>query len=183
MTGSQRKEGSTGTINSEPEFVVIGVGNEFRGDDGVGPFIAHKLKFRSLPRTSIRFQRNGCLSLMEAWRDARTVFLLDAVKSGASPGKIHRFNAHKDVIPAQFFNPSTHQFGIAEVIELARTLHRLPPCFIVYGVEGRRFGEGTGLSPEAEKAAMDVIVMVVDEIYDIAGNSVNRRSFLQSTNR
>ena len=37
---------------SEKEILIVGVGNEFRGDDGVGPFIARRLGTKNLPGNS-----------------------------------------------------------------------------------------------------------------------------------
>jgi hydrogenase maturation protease len=66
-------------------------------------------------------------ALMEVWRGEETVIIIDAVKSGALPGTIRRFDARAQPIPKDAFRCSTHAFGVAEAIELARALARLPP--------------------------------------------------------
>ena len=92
------------------------------------------------------------------------VVLLDAVSSGATPGTIHRFDAHTDTIPAKFYHYSTHAFSVAEAVELARTLNKLPQHLIVYGIEGKNFEAGVSLSAEVEKAVEQVIEKVVEEV-------------------
>jgi len=47
---------------------------------------------------------------------------------------------------------STHAFGVADAIELARALDRLPPHLDVYAVEGVEFGLGTPLTPAVQRA-------------------------------
>jgi hydrogenase maturation protease len=47
---------------------------------------------------------------------------------------------------------STHALGVAEAIELARALGRLPARLEVYAIEGARFTAGAGLSPAVEQA-------------------------------
>jgi len=155
---------SSKSLKSKANILVIGVGNEYRGDDAVGPYIARKLKTKGLPRTLIEIQNGEGTLLMESWRNAHTVILLDAVNSGASPGKIYRFDAHHQPIPSRFFNCSTHGFGVAEALGLANRLKRLPPCALIYGIEGKTFEAGAMLSPEVERAAEDVMERVVEEV-------------------
>lgn len=153
-------------IDSKAEVVVIGVGNAYRGDDGVGPFIASKLKPKTLPRTLVKCQTGEGTSLMESWSDADTSIIIDAANSGASPGKIYRFDVHGQSIPSRVFNYSSHNFSVAEAVELARALDRLPTRLIIYGVEGKSFQEGVTLSPEVQEAAVEVIKKVTKDIYD-----------------
>jgi len=69
-------------------------------------------------------------------------------------------------MPARYSFHSTHAFGVVEAIELARALHMLPPCLIVYAIEGKNFATGTGLSPEVEKAVQQVVEQVTREVQD-----------------
>ncbi len=144
----------------KPEILLIGVGNEYRRDDGVGLLIARELKSKNLPKTAV-FEKSGeGASLMETWQGAQRVFLFDAVSSGGEEGKIHRFEAHLEPIPKNFFNYSTHAFSVAEAVELARALHQLPPTLVVYGVEGKNFQEGIGVSSRIKESAQKVIAEV-----------------------
>jgi len=147
-------------------ILVIGVGNEYMGDDGVGLFIARKLKAQNLPIVQVEVQTGEAASLIEAWEAVEAVILLDAVRSDGSPGRIYQFKAPTEFIPNRFFNSSTHNFGVAEAVELARTLGRLPRCLTIYGIEGRCFEVGRRLSPEVEQAAGDVIQRVIRDIYE-----------------
>ena len=103
-------------------------------------------------------------ALIELWQGADTVILIDAVHSGAKPGTIHRLDAHAQPIAKRFFRLSTHAFGLAEAVELARALGRLPPRLIVYGVEGKSFEAGVGLSPGVAAAAQEVVERVLGEL-------------------
>ena len=100
---------------------------------------------------------------MEAWEGAALVLLIDATRSGSPPGTIHRFDAHAEPLPSRFFHYSTHAFSVAEAVELARALDQLPPRLIVYGIEGKNYTAGEGLSPEVEKAADSVIPRVLQD--------------------
>ena len=145
------------------KVLVIGVGNEYRGDDGVGIYIARRLKLKKLPGTIVKIESGEGISLMESWDSAPMVIVIDAMNSGDSCGKIYRIDAHKQSITKQFHPNSTHHFGIAEAVELAKALNRLPEYLMIYGIEGKSFKEEIGLSPEVERAANDVINMVMED--------------------
>ena len=90
------------------EILVIGVGNEFRGDDAVGIWVARQLAQSAPPRVAVIEQRGEGADLMDAWQGAEMVLLIDAASSGAKPGTIHRFTAHQAPLPAELFSFSSH---------------------------------------------------------------------------
>jgi len=145
-------------------ILIIGVGNAYRGDDGVGLRIAQDIKKKSPDHVNVIEQSGEGISLMDSWKDADAVIIIDAVHSGAQSGAIHRFDVHTQTIPTKFFHYSTHAFGVAEAIELARALKQLPQNLIVYGIEGKCFEAGVGLSPEVEKAAQEVVERIKQDI-------------------
>jgi len=147
-----------------PSIVVIGVGNEYRSDDGVGIVVARCLRERFLTKITVLEESGEGAALIDSWKGATWVLLVDAVRSGAPPGTIHRFDAHAAQIPAGFFHYSTHAFSMAEAIELARSLDQLPPQLIVYGIEGENFAAGVGLSPASEQAVGKVVERATTEV-------------------
>lgn len=156
-----------------PRVIVIGVGNEYRGDDGVGRRVARELRLRA-PRTMTILEATGeGTALLESWKGADTVILIDAVASGAYPGTIQRLDARAQPLPAGFLHTSTHAFGVAQAVEMARALDQLPRSLVIYGIEGKTFDPDTGLSPEVEHAAGEVVERVLREIQE--GTSCTNR--------
>jgi hydrogenase maturation protease len=137
---------------------VIGVGNRFRSDDGAGPRVADLLEDSGLD--VLELAGEGA-ELIEAWSGDSRVIVVDAARSGAAPGTVHRFEAADKPLPTGFFHYSTHQFGVAEAIETARALGRLPPSLTVYGIEGKSFSFGEGLSPAVEAACREVAAEII----------------------
>ena len=125
-------------------MMVIGVGNPWRGDDGAGLELARRVG-------GLRHE-GDCSGLVEAWRDADEVAVVDAAAPAGEPGSIHRFDALSGPLPAATMRSSTHAFGVADAIELGRALGRLPPVLRVYAIEGEGFSIGSGLSPGVERA-------------------------------
>jgi len=146
------------------KILVIGVGNMFRSDDAAGYIVAHSLNARALPETTIIEESGEGAVLMESWKDVEAVVLVDAVSSGGKPGTVHRFDAHNDVIPSRFFRYSTHAFSVAEAVELARVMKRLPSKMIIYGIEGKNFQAGVGLSPEVQQSVPTVIQSIIQDV-------------------
>ena len=149
--------------------LLIGVGNPFRGDDGVGSVVIRRLRSQNLPGFTIVEETGDGAELLDAWRGASAVILVDAVQSGAAPGTIHRIDATTEKLPKWFSHCSTHAFGVAEAIELARTMGDLPPSLIVYGIEGLDFSAGTALSPEIAASVPGVVSSILAEIRGLAG--------------
>jgi hydrogenase maturation protease len=140
--------------------VVIGVGNPLRGDDGAGVAVAERLRERVPSGVEVVACSEEPSRLMDAWKGADAVVLVDTVTSGAVPGTLHRFDASEDAVPARTFRSSTHAIGIAETIELARALGRLPRRVRIYGIEAAGFATGTELTPAVE-ATVDALVDAV----------------------
>ena len=150
-------------MNTSPSLLIIGIGTEYGCDDAVGLIVARALKAKHLPNCSILEQSGEGARLIEAWQNFQSVFLIDAVASRAKAGTIYRFDAQAQPIPTSVFARSTHAFGVAEAIELARVLNQLPPSLTVYGIEGRCFSAGTGLSPSIARAAKKVVEQIKQE--------------------
>jgi hydrogenase maturation protease len=149
---------------SESSVLIIGVGNEFRGDDGAGLVVSRRVSALGLRGVRVLEVEGEGTAVMAAWEGADAVILIDAVYSGAAPGTVHRLEAHAQPIPGSFFHRSTHAINAADAIELARSLGELPSHLVVYGVEGRSFEAGAGLSPEVEWAVQKVVEAVVGEL-------------------
>ncbi|HYD29867.1 MAG TPA: hydrogenase maturation protease [Azospirillaceae bacterium] len=139
--------------NSAGSPLIVGIGNRYRSDDGIGPWVADRLRAAGL--NAIEHSGEGA-GLIDAWSGHDAVILVDAVQSGSPPGTIHRFDAATTELPKSFFRYSSHLFGVAEAIETARALGRLPTSLVVYGIEGALFAFGDALTPQVQEAGVDV---------------------------
>ena len=110
------------------------------------------------------------LELIESWDGAELVVIVDAIRSGADPGTIRRFVAGRDPLPRRP-TTSTHALGLADAVEMARTIGREPPRLIVWGVEGACFEVGAGISPDVAAA---VPALVGGVLHDVSTPAVPR---------
>ena len=141
--------------------VVVGIGNPWRRDDGAGPAIAAAVRDRMDDRVEVLELDGETARLIDAWDGADLAVVVDAIRTGATPGTVHRLDAHGQdvVLPCDVLLPdaraiagltgqgtSSHGLGVAQAVELARTLGRLPRRLVLVGVEGAEFGPGSGLT-------------------------------------
>lgn len=161
---------------SNPQVLIIGVGNAYRRDAAVGLTVAQRLRQELPDDVTIREASGDGAALIELWNEADAVILIDAVQSGAAPGTVHRFEACKQSIPAACFRSSTHAFSVAEAIELARVLQQLPAWLVVYGIEGKNFTAGVSLSPEVDKAVGELVERVRHEVALLCSTQGERRA-------
>ncbi|WP_246657286.1 hydrogenase maturation protease [Methylocystis sp. B8] len=135
--------------------IVLCVGNPQRGDDAAGRGVAEALG-ASLGEVEIIEEEGEATRLLARLEGADAAYIVDASVSGASVGDIRRFDVSAGQLPPAGFAASTHGFGLAEALELARSLCLMPQRCVVYAIEGGTFDIGAPLSP-AVAAAVGIV--------------------------
>lgn len=134
--------------------IVIGVGNDLRGDDAAGWETVRRL----VPSPSLVLHEHAgdAPGLVSLWGPEDDVVIVDAVVSGDPPGTILELDALAGSLPAAVSWATTHGAGVAEGIELARALGQLPRSLVVVGIVARQFDLGAPMTPEVEGAVAEV---------------------------
>jgi hydrogenase maturation protease len=121
------------------------------GDDAAGLEVVRLVRERGCEAETMVHEREPS-DLIARWNSAPLAIVIDAVEGGA-PGSVHSFELSADEpIPRSWWrsrSTSTHALQLAEVIELARSLGRLPPRLVLIGVAGQAFETGAQLSESA----------------------------------
>lgn len=138
-------------------MIIIACGTPNRADDEAGLLTASLLHLRGIPVTT--YSSDG-LGLLQVLPSSGTVLLIDAIQSGHPPGFIRVCDASKAPVPIEPHTASSHGFGVAHAIELARTLGCLPQSLVVIGIEGRCFAIGGAMSPEVRSACEQVAARI-----------------------
>jgi len=133
--------------------LIIGVGNEDRGDDAAGIEVVRRLRSGRVVEVS------DCSGLLDTWEGEESVVVVDAMRSGQSPGSVMKFDGHAQAFPTKAF-PSSHSFGVAEALELGRILGRLPSHVTVYGIEAVNLRPGDAMSNEVAQGVSEVIDLI-----------------------
>ncbi|ASL15141.1 hydrogenase maturation protease [Mycobacterium intracellulare] len=144
-------------------IVIIGVGNDYRRDDGVGVAAAAALDALALPNVVVKTGIADPMSLLEAWTGAGLAVLIDAATVNPSnPGCVRR-TVLSDLTP-QPEGVSSHSVDIHRTHMLGRALARVPRELVVFTVEAFDTGHGIGLSPQVASAVPKVVSLVAAEI-------------------
>lgn len=147
--------------------LIFGVGNPQRGDDAVGPMVIDSLRERLDPekdRVEMRVLSGDLVDLGLSWHSDQDVVIVDAMVGGGSPGTIAEFDG-LDGVPLGQGTVSSHTIGIAEAVELARLLNRLPRSLTIISVEGLTFQH---FDPPSTAVAAS-IPLVVDRLVERCG--------------
>lgn len=143
--------------------VVIGLGNTYRRDDGVGIAAAAALDGLTLPAVHVVTGIAEPMSLLEAWTEASLAVVIDAaVADGSSPGRVRRCGPD-DLVFAPG-RTSSHSLDVARAYALGQALARVPDALVLLTVEIADIGYGVGLTPAVAAAVPKVVAMAVAEI-------------------
>ncbi|MBI1729020.1 hydrogenase maturation protease [Candidatus Acetothermia bacterium] len=152
--------------------LLIGLGNRFRHDDGAGLQFVRQFSTNMTDFVDSRLFEGDPIDLIELWQGADRVMLIDATSSGAEPGTVQRLDASEKALPEELFGrQSTHLFSIADAIELARRLEKLPQEVIIFGIEGANFSFGEGLSGEVQEVLAKLNQQVLDELAQLTASA------------
>lgn len=138
-----------------PPPLLIGVGQPDRGDDALGLVALERLADRSKTVERIPHHGEG-LGLIALWEGRGRVVLIDALDAGRPPGTLLRFSPDSGPLLAKAFRTSSHAFGVAEAVEMARVLGRLPESLVILGLQGACWDLGAPLSAPVAAALPDL---------------------------
>ncbi len=145
------------------ETAIICVGNRARSDDAVGPLVAAELSRHQLD-IPVHLCDGQPGELLDLWDHLERVVVVDAVITGRGrPGTIHVLQAGTEPLPA-VSHASSHGIGLAESIELARSLRLLPADVRLIGIEAGSLEPGSDLTTEVRAAIPQAVVQVLREI-------------------
>jgi len=148
-------------------IVCVGIGSPLRGDDAAGLLAAAAVRAADLPGVTVVESTGDGAALLDVFAGADAVYLLDAAQAGGPPGTIHRVDALARPLPRGLFAASSHLFGAAEAVEMARALGQLPPRLVIYGVEAADFTLGAPPSEAVAAAAHEAAQRVIEEIANL----------------
>lgn len=146
------------------DILVIGIGNEYRRDDGVGPAVAAAINELGLPGVSVVTGIEDPMDLLDAWSGAALALVIDAaIASPSTPGRIHRIRT-SDVTASG--GVSTHRLDVTQAVALGQALGRKPDQLVVFTIEAADVSDGVGLTPQVAAAVPKVVRALIAEIGD-----------------
>ena len=137
--------------STEPDTLILGIGNLLMTDDGVSVRVIHLLRERySFPET-VTVLDGGTLGLdlLHHLEGIRRLLVVDAVETGGPPGTLVRLTG--DEINIAFRTKlSPHQMGLQDLLLVAELRGFSPKEMVLLGVQPGEIGMGTELTPEVK---------------------------------
>ncbi|MCL5072170.1 MAG: hydrogenase maturation protease [Actinobacteria bacterium] len=160
-------QNTTGKIRSTI-IKIIGFGNIYMGDDGIGVRVIEKIKeqgvFDDYDNVEVIDGGTSGVDLIFYLQQADKVIIIDAVDAGQGVGEIVAFNIGeiKDFGNKSVTSFSFHDINLKEVFELIGAL-KIKKDLKIIGINPKEVGYGEKLSPQVENKIPQIISMVMKE--------------------
>jgi hydrogenase maturation protease len=137
--------------------LIIGLGNEYRGDDCLGITVIEQMR-QTLPDLGQYIvETSDPTRLIYRW-SGRDVILIDAVQSlQDEPGKILIADSCQALLSQDEILFSSHALGLREVFQLSCLTEQKPNSFYFIGAVGKQWGIGTTLSEKLRQTIPKII--------------------------
>jgi hydrogenase maturation protease len=153
---------------SNPKVIIVGTGNEFRGDDEAGILVLKALKPVIPPQVEALEITGDQLDLLELMQLADNLIIADAATSNAPAGTVFKVDANKYPFPNDLFKSvSSHGIDVASSIELARSMKVLPRLALIYAIVGKSFSFGDRPSQEVMDSVNRVKKKILKDVNSI----------------
>jgi hydrogenase maturation protease len=147
------------------KILILGIGNVLMGDDSVGVRVVDEIERRFRFPEGVELLDGGTsgIELLSHIRNRDCLIIVDAIKSGFSPGTVVRVEGED--IPARFMTRiSPHQLGLSDLLAAASLSGDLPPTMVLFGIEPKRVALGFELSVEVRDNLGKLVDTVLEEL-------------------
>ncbi|MEJ2670386.1 MAG: hydrogenase maturation protease [Gammaproteobacteria bacterium] len=178
---------------AELKKLVVGLGNRWRGEDGVGPLVLDALRKIAHPSAGheIDYLESPAdsLTLVNAWQNREHVYLIDAcvddtLKSGTiirldltplKPNETEdRFQDQRpgtdDAVLKKLRHPtSSHMLDLKQALTVSQTLGAMPKHLTVYAIVISQFDIGAPLSQNVNDAVTTLAKQLNNQLNQATG--------------
>ncbi len=150
---------------------VIGFGNTFMADDGIGICVIEKLRelgvFSGHDNVELIDGGTSGIDLIFTLQQADRALIIDAVDAGQEIGEIVEFSP-EDIKESRkkkngLKSYSLHDIDLTEVFELLKTL-KVEIKIKIFGIRPKKVGYSNKLSPEVESKIPELISRIKKDI-------------------
>lgn len=149
--------------NSQPEILILGIGNVLMGDEGVGVRVVEELSEAALPEgVSCLDGGTGSFLLLEPMVQAGRIILIDATIDGAPAGTVRRLEPRfSGDYPRTL---TAHDIGLRDLLDAFYLLGRQPQV-VLYAISISPLQQmEVELSPETAAVVPQVAQMILAEV-------------------
>ena len=150
---------------SQPQTLLLGVGNLLMADEGIGLRVLERLVITYRIPEEVLVLDGGTLGLdlLYYLEGITNLLLVDAVDAGKTPGEIVRM--HGDQVPTFLsIKISPHQIGISDMLFAAKLKGIYPPNVILWGVQPEKIEVGLELSNTLQQKVDYLVQQIIIDL-------------------
>lgn len=144
------------------DALVLGIGNGFRSDDGVGVAVAARIAELGIEGVGVMIDTGDPAAVLDAWAGVPLVIAVDAARSEmAQPGRVRRWSPGRFAVSSAM---SSHGFDLGKTLSLGEALGRLPRRLVIFTVDVDDVSRRTTLTPTVASAVPKVVEAILAEL-------------------
>jgi hydrogenase maturation protease len=143
-------------VQEFPRILIVGIGSP-HGDDAAGWRVVEELNQRRINSEVALRKARSPLDVLDALEGVQTMIIVDAAAPAGHPGRVTRIVCPVAPDIQTRTTASTHGIGVAEAMQLAKALGRLPKNFQVLAIEAERTGAGDGMSAAVSESVAELV--------------------------
>lgn len=141
------------------KILVVGVGNPYRSDDGIGAEIIKILQLENNPDFVLVDGGTDGLALFDKVVEYEQVIIIDAVQMLEAPGVVKQFSPAEARLKVKSDVLSTHGFGLADMLKLVEQFGIKSEIKII-GIQPKDVSFGEGLSDAVKKQIPHILQLI-----------------------
>ena len=147
---------------------IIGFGNKFLSDDGIGPYVIKELEktgFSKDKNIEILDLGTSGFDLIFHIKECPRIIIVDALDAGQDTGKVIKINEEdiQQYCDEGMRSLSLHDLNLADMLMLSRAL-KLKTEITIIGIKPLNIEFGDGLSPEIEEKVPEMISLISETL-------------------
>ncbi len=143
-------------------MLLIGVGNEFRGDDAIGISVMESMRKKYPELGEYIIEQSDLMQLLSIWDD-KDLLIVDAIRSSQLDlGDIFSSSSADEIMKMTDVLFSTHGIDLAHVLAIGKSINKMPKSIFFIGINGKNWNIGDAISSEVIKAEKEVKKIILD---------------------
>jgi len=164
MTHTNKNDSSSSGY-AKTDVKIIGFGNKYRSDDGIGIRVVEELrKLDSFRNIDIIDGGTSGTDLIFLVKDCSKIIIIDAIDAGQNVDDVVNIQISdvEEFIKRDYKSLSIHDLNLADILKLIKAL-KINADISIIGVKPKKMDFGDRLSPEIEEKIPEIISLVKKE--------------------
>ena len=164
MTHTNKNDSSSSGY-AKTDVKIIGFGNKYRSDDGIGIRIVEELeKLDFFKNIEIIDGGTSGTDLIFLIKGCSKIIIIDAIDAGQNVGDVVNIKISdvEKFIKRDYKSLSLHDLNLADILKLIKAL-KINADISIIGVKPKKMDFGDRLSPEIEEKIPEIISLVKKE--------------------